>query len=263
MWRCRGESVSPRDEEGGANLHLLLPWPGSLLHMLATCVDDTAWLGVRVLHQPTGSTIWKVWRKWGQDTHTHILVFLSLKGCNYCLLLYIRGTQIQSSRGTHEPGWPGVPHSLEEAFSAWWDWIWAPLHNSVQELQIMCYFRTDLWGCVGPPRVECWGSLCSMYKNTEEKQGKQHLFAIMWAQVLLWSQHQQRRQPELFILRVRVWHRQESVAQCKSFEGLYHYTLPFLLLISSGPMLSWITLLQIAFQRWGCGSGTLHSTIIY
>lgn len=49
--------MSPTDEEGGANLHLLLPWPGSLLHVPAESVDDTAWLGERVLHQPTGSTI--------------------------------------------------------------------------------------------------------------------------------------------------------------------------------------------------------------
>lgn len=42
MWRCGEESLSAWVWEGGATVQLSLPWPSSLLHMAAACVDDTA-----------------------------------------------------------------------------------------------------------------------------------------------------------------------------------------------------------------------------
>lgn len=42
MWRCGGEALSPWDRKGGAVLHLLLPWPGSLLCLLAARVANIA-----------------------------------------------------------------------------------------------------------------------------------------------------------------------------------------------------------------------------
>lgn len=87
MWRCGGEALSPWDRKGGAVLHLLLPWPGSLFCLLAARVANIApgwrstrgvgwgWGGARcymsTLHQVTrsahGFTAHEYGEKWGVD----------------------------------------------------------------------------------------------------------------------------------------------------------------------------------------------------
>lgn len=179
MWRCRGESVSPRDEEGGANLHLLLPWPGSLLHTLAPCVDDTALLGERVLHQPTGSTIWMGLEKVRTaHTHTHLYFYpwKDAPTASYSTLEVPKSSPQWShtSRvhlGSHIPQRKHfLPGGAEFGL---------PCTVLSRSFKWSVLFRTDLWGsvCVGQLRVERWGSLCNMYKKTEGTQEKQHLFA--------------------------------------------------------------------------------------
>lgn len=62
MRRCGGEALSPWDRKGGAVLHLLLPWPSSLLRLRAVCVANIAPGGCELPCEHTSS---------GDRQHTH------------------------------------------------------------------------------------------------------------------------------------------------------------------------------------------------